>query len=979
MTDRRALHCKWAGIVTAFLLSFALVTLAQGQTLPGSIAGTVKDATGAALPHAQIALSPPVSPASTDAQGAFTITNVPSGNYAVTITYHGFAPYSGSVTVAAGRTAQLKAVLQVASASDSVVVTAPRLFGSAEAINQVVASDNLVDVLPAKVITSLPNANVADALERMAGISVERDEGEAKYVQIRGTEPRLSNVMIDGVTVPSPESGVREIKLDTVASDLVSEIVVNKTLRANMDADGIGGSVNLVTRTASDAPTLSLFDSNGYTPIDNGRTASMVGATTGKRFGPGKKFGALLAGTYDFNGRGIDDMEPVPTPGSATPHYDSADFRSYVYDRTRWGLAGSVDYSLGKGSDIALRGIFTNFRNWGVDNIHTVNDGAFPSMGHSWRRPNMAIASLDLSGRHQFRSSWLTWTTAVSRSRDEGGYGGDRYSWVGDQNLNCVNDQSVATSIYRPGWSGCFGNGPDNVVDANNYGFTEDDLPSFGHTAQLNLQAAASFGKQYHIGNRYGAVEIGVKIRNAHKFDDTSNVWYTTPAYSSTDANGNPVPQPVVNGQTLQLSDGDNIPVADSAHSDWADNFRNPGYYDGTYPAGTFTSYPKVHQWVLQNKGQLVFHNDHDPNSPDFTLSSNYDMIERIPAGYAMDTMDFTGHIRLVAGVRIEATHVSTLSWDGIATSLTYKAGGDYLDVMPDAELRFALDANSDLRLVYSRGLSRPDPQDISAAASLTLNQNPVQVGLGNPALKAEKANDYDVLYERTFSHVGLFQAGYFYKDLTNPIASSLITTTASDPRIPSEFRTRITNSNPNASVQISQPTNAGSGAVQGIELSFQQRLSYLPGVLGGAGISANYSYTSSVARALPGRSDQPALQRDSPNVWNIGPTYDTKRFSMRMGMNYQGPQIYGYQWQDGADSTGIKGPSGDNYLYAHYQFDTQATYQLPHGLSVYGYGLNLNNEVFGFYNGSPQYVVQREYYKPTYAGGIRWDLSRER
>jgi TonB-dependent receptor len=972
MTQRPVLLCRWASLAAVFILCFGLTSRAQTQT--GVIAGIVTDATGAALPHAQVTLDPPVSPASTDGQGAFTITNVHPGTYAVTISYQGFAPYSGSVTVAAGHAAQIKAVLKVASASDSVVVTAPRLFGSAQAINQVLSSDNLVDVLPAKVITSLPNANVADALERMAGISVERDEGEAKYVQIRGTEPRLSNVMIDGITVPSPESGVRQIKLDTIASDLVSEIVVNKTLRANMDADGIGGSVNLVTRTASDTPTLSIFDSSGYTPIDNGRTASMVGATLGKRFGPGKKLGALLAGTYDFNGRGINDMEPVPTAGDATPHFDSADFRNYVYDRTRWGLAGSVDYKLGSGSDIALRGIYTNFRNWGVDYIHTVNDGAFPNMSHSWRRPNMAIASLDLSARHQFRSSWLTWTAAVSRSRDEGGYGGDSYSWVGDQNLNCVNDQSVAASIYRPGWSGCFGNGLDNVVDSNNYGFTEDDLPSSGHTAQLNLQGAASFGKQYHVGNRYGALEFGAKVRNAHKFDDTSNVWYTTPAYSASD------PEPVVNGQTLQLSDGDPVPVAVSAHSEWADNFRNPGYYDGTYPAGTFTSYPKVHQWVMQNKGQLVYHNDHDPTLPnassDYSLANNFDLIERVPAGYVMNTFDFTGHIRLVAGVRIEATHVSTLSWDGIATSLTYKAGGDYTDVMPNAELRFALDANSDLRLVYSRGLSRPDPQDISAAASLTLNQNPVQVGLGNPALKAEMANDYDVLYERTFPHVGLLQAGYFYKDLTNPIASFLITTTGTDTRIPAEFRSRIP---AGSAVQISQPINAGSAAVQGIELSFQQRLSYLPGVLGGAGIAANYSYTSSVARDIPGRSDQPALLRDSPNVWNIGPTYDTRRFSMRIGMNFQSAQIYQYQWQDGADPTGIRGPSGDNYLYPHYQFDTQATYQLPRGFSVFAYGLNLNNEVFGFYNGSPQYLVQREYYQPTYAGGIRWDLARER
>jgi TonB-dependent receptor len=233
---------------------------------------------------------------------------------------------------------------------------------------------------------------------------------------------------------------------------------------------------------------------------------------------------------------------------------------------------------------------------------------------------------------------------------------------------------------------------------------------------------------------------------------------------------------------------------------------------------------------------------------------------------------------------------------------------------------------------------------------------------LGNPGLKPEHANNYDVLYERTFNNVGLLQAGYFYKDLTDPITT---------------VQTKPT-SGPFAGYLVTQPGNAGSGHVQGVEISYQQRLSYLPGVLSGAGIAANYSFTASQAHGIPGRSDSPALLRDAPNSWNISPTYDAKRFSMRVGMTYDDAMIYAYQWSDGADSVGVKGPAGDNYLYAHYQFDTQASYKLPKGFEVYGYGLNLNNEVFGFYNGSPKYVVQREYYHPTYAGGIRWTSHHE-
>src|SRR5215475_582487 len=159
-----------------------------------------------------------------------------------------------------------------------------------------------------------------------------------------------------------------------------------------------------------------------------------------------------------------------------------------------------------------------------------------------------------------------------------------------------------------------------------------------------------------------------------------------------------------------------------------------------------------------------------------------------------------------------------------------------------------------------------------------------------------------------------------------------------------------------------------------------------------GAGISANYSYTTSDTNGLQGllRDDHPALLRQAPHTWNISPTFDTKRFSMRMGMTYNSAMIFGYQFTDLAvgknglgpadpgDLTagGVTGPGGDIYLYPHFQVDVQASYKLSRGLSVYGYGLNLNNQVFGFYNGSPQYVLQREYYHPTYAGGLRWTLG---
>src|SRR5262249_40176758 len=179
--------------------------------------------------------------------------------------------FTKTIDVAAGVATQVDVTLAVAGHSEEILVSSDRPRGEAEDINRQRTADNIVQVLSSEVITSLPNANIADAVGRLPSVTLEGDEGEGKYVQIRGTEPRLSNTTIDGVLLPSPESGVRQIKLDTVASDLVDSVEINKTLQANMDGDGIGGSVNLRTKTAADRPMMLLSAMGGYTPIIGGR------------------------------------------------------------------------------------------------------------------------------------------------------------------------------------------------------------------------------------------------------------------------------------------------------------------------------------------------------------------------------------------------------------------------------------------------------------------------------------------------------------------------------------------------------------------------------------------------------------------------------------------------------------------------------------------------------------------------------------
>ncbi len=281
---------KTFALVFLFVLAhFVFGSSSFAQSNKGTITGRISDSGGGILQGAQILLQPGDISRVSDAQGEFTITGVTSGSYTASVSYIGMETVSVTLEVKAGSVARVDQELKVASQSQQVLVTAERAAGEAEAVNRERSADNIVQVLPADVIRSLPNANLADALGRLPSVTLERDEGEGKYVQVRGTEPRLTNTTIDGINVPSPESGVRQIKFDAIPADLVESVEINKTLQANMDADGIGGSINLVTKTASERPTVALSGMGGYMPILGGRSQVETTGTVVQRFGQSKR------------------------------------------------------------------------------------------------------------------------------------------------------------------------------------------------------------------------------------------------------------------------------------------------------------------------------------------------------------------------------------------------------------------------------------------------------------------------------------------------------------------------------------------------------------------------------------------------------------------------------------------------------------------------------------------------------------------
>src|SRR5579883_495730 len=924
----------------AFLLVL-LVGVASAQERRGIVTGRVMDASQAMLQGARVQIVPGDHVVVSDAKGQFTISGLAPGNYTIKVYYLGFDSLSKEITVAGGQIANVDAVLEVAKHNEQVTVTAGRQFGEVEALNRERTADNILQVLPSEVITSLPNTNVADAIGRLPSVSLERDEGEGKYIQIRGTEPRLSNVTVDGIHLPSPEN-VRNVKLDVIPADLVDSVELSKTLAANQDAGAIGGSVNLVMKTAQDFPYINIVMLGGYTPISNGRWNDQFAGTVGERFGKQKKFGVMLGGSYDWNQRAIEDLEPGqaanPIVGGGTylgPNTE--DIRQYLYNRTRYGFGGGIDYKLGDMSSAYLRGLFSRFNDYGQDWIYTPTAGNFlsptttdntgsMSFTDIYRQPEQQIFSLSAGAHQVLRTYLLNYELGLSQAKSSGGY--PRASFNGPTGIAFGADVTDPFVPKFPVLNGVNINDPTTYA-LSNLNFQNDS------TFERDVVGAASMAKQYSLGSHFSAFEMGLKIADARK---TQN--YDESSFSPN------------TGNILMNS--------------FLTSFRNTNYYFNNFNYGPVTNYNSILAYYNANPGQF----SGGPNLA-ANLSNDFDISERIYAGYAMNTVTL-GKFRWQMGLRVESTQDSLLgnivnldNSGNFASSGPFPANNSYTNFFPSTNLAYRLNDDTILRAAWGMGIARPNFGDLAPYVTYDPTSVP-PVSAGNPNLTPTHSQNFDLLVERYLKPVGILQGGFFYKYLTDPIY--VVTTTRAIA--------------PYAGSQQTQPVNGPSAHVAGVELSWAQPLRFLPGVLNGMGVRANYSYTTSQA-SFPsgfGRTDSPALIRQAPNNYNLDFTYDKWGISARMGLTHNDAYIWSYGYQDGATG-GINGPLGDTYLYPHTQVDAQASYLIPngHGLKALVSMLNLTNEVFGFYNGSERYPIQREYYNRTFSFGLQWTYTPAR
>jgi len=911
---------------------------------PGSINGYVLDANKHPLPNATVRVEPGGIVVLTDRDGSYVASHLEPGNYHLEVSYLGFLTQSSDVTVGSGTSARLDFTLkQDTRVTENVTVTASRERGEVEALNERKNSDNIINVLPEEVIVSLPNANLADALGRIPSISLERDEGEGKYVQVRGLAPNLTNVTVNGVQIPSVSGGNenygRQIKLDAFPSDLVGAVQMYKTTSPDQEGDSIGGTVNIVNRLPGDDEYFNLNGLAGYTDIIGGRGSYILNGTYSNRYGDDKALGFILSGTYDWNGRGINDVEPsadvVTLPnGQTVNQFTTMDIRDYRYQRQRWGAAGGLDYRLDPNSTLYFKGFYNQFLNYGDRWVTTPTAGNFltPTLTDNTgnytanvqnRRPNEQTYSLVAGGNNDLHTVLIDYYAAYSHARQ---------NRIGQESADFNGPQNVAFQV-DPSSNGFFPRfiplGGVNPLDPSGYVLTDYNR-TFETSNAYDASGVVNALIPFSIAGFPSTLKFGGKYREENKVVVTRDqIWN-------------------VNGSSTLLM------------SQVLDTFTDPGFYFGKYEQGPNASINAITNYFNANPGAFTedINQEHLQNDP-----NNFTVNEKIASGYIMNTTSF-GPVTVQAGVRVEHTDahydgfIVTTDADGNWQSTTPTSGGNsYTNPLPMIGVRWAIDPQTNLRAVWAWHIGRPDYGLLPPSFFVSTDKK--EVDAGNPALLPQKDRSYDLLFEHFFTTVGVVSAGGFYKSLIDPIYQGSASTI---------------HGGPFDGYTLFKPVNGPSAYIYGFEVTWQQHLRFLPGVFEGLGIIANYTYTQSKATFDPttGRSGTAQLERTTPNEYNLGLTYDTGPFSGRAALSYNSATIFAYNYTDGA-AGGPTGPNGDIYLYPHLQFDMQLMYTLPNGITVLASFLNLTNEVFGFYKGSPQYNIQREFYSPTFAVGLRF------
>ena len=340
-------------VVTGILNVVCLSVM--GQEGNGVLRGRISDETKQTLPGATVYIDELKNGVVSDVNGFYIFSKIPVGKYHLTVSYVGYETVKLEINVKAGQTIEKNVILKGDSQQLEQAEVGGTFQGYQRAMNYQKSSQNLRNVVSADQVGRFPDANIGDAMKRISGINVQYDQGEARFGQIRGTSPDFSSVTVNGNRLPSAEGDIRNVQLDLVPADMIQTIVVNKVVTADMDADAIGGSVNLVTKSAPSKRILNASVGTGWNFISE-RMQLNAALTYGDNFW-NNKLGMILSASYQNSPIGSDNTEFVWKEDNGNVYLEELQVRQYFVQRERQSYSASLGCRFNLNHRIDFKGI----------------------------------------------------------------------------------------------------------------------------------------------------------------------------------------------------------------------------------------------------------------------------------------------------------------------------------------------------------------------------------------------------------------------------------------------------------------------------------------------------------------------------------------------------------------------------------------------------------------------------------------------
>ena len=916
-------------IVRAFL--FLLLFAAASNTTmadekanivkQGTVRGRIIDVTKQTLPGASIYIEKLHPGVTSDVNGFYTFPNLDPGTYTVKVSYVGYSPVELKITIPAGRTLEKDVVLNEGVELQEVVVGGA-FQGQRRAINAQKSNLGITNVVSADQVGKFPDSNIGDALKRISGINVQYDQGEARFGQVRGTSADLSSVTVNGNRVPSAEGDTRNVQLDLIPADMIQTIEVNKVVTPDMDADAIGGSINLVTKNSPYKRSIAATAGTGYNWISE-KAQLNLGFTYGDRFF-NDKLGLMVSASYQNAPSGSYDTEFTWEQDKEGKAYvNDYQMRQYYVTRERQSYSAALDWDISTNHKLTFKGIFNNRNDW--ENRYRTNLKDLEPDGSATVRiqtkagtPDSRNARLErqrtmdfaLGGEHLFGLLSMDWHASYAKASEE--RPNERYI---DFQLKKQKFDIDLSNERQP-----FASPKDGSTMTLNDEFSLKELTEQQEDIkEQDLKFSANFKLPFKNGNK---LKFGAKV--VRKTKDKTVDFYE---YS-------PLDEDAFMENSLKNT-------VDQSNKHFMPNNK---YQTGIYASKEYTGALDLNNPALFEKEQVQEE-----------LAGNFEARETVSSGYVRFDSKITDRIELMSGLRIENTNLAytgrTYDADEDITGKTERQRNSYINFLPSLLVKWNVNDDFKVRGSFTQTLSRPKYSALVPSVNIKRSDN--EITIGNPELKPTTSYNFDLSADYYFRSIGLVSAGIFYKKIDDFIVDQVSTNY--------EYQG-------NVYTRFTQPKNAGNANLLGVELSYQRDFGFIAPALKCIGFYGTYTYTHSRVEDFnfEGRENEEGLSMPgSPaHTANASLYFEKAGLNIRVSYNFASDFI-----DEMGESTFY-----DRYYDKVNYMDANASYTFGKKIKTtfYAEANNLLNQPLRYYQGTKDRTMQAEYYGVKVNAGVK-------